>query len=150
MVKKITVDKITDIGYTKGGQKMRYYLADTWNDGDNNFCYLVTISTTKGAKVLLCQVYGDKFVIEDDVTEAVSNVVPIAEMFECCHEVEAKNIYKRVSREEIMPRKKEYDRAVLIRMSQEQHEKLKKIANAKGKGIADIVRDYIQRAKCPK
>ena len=49
-----------------------------------------------------------------------------------------------------MARKKEYERAVLIRMSQEQHEKLKKIASAKGKGIADIVRDYIQRAKCPK
>lgn len=126
----------------------RYYLADTWSDGNYDFCYIVTISTTEGARVLIAQAVGGKYIVEDDVTEAVTNVVPLADMFECAHEIEAKEIYTRVSREVTMPRKKEFECAVLVRMSKEQHEKIQRIAEQKGKSIADVVRDYIQRAKC--
>lgn len=128
----------------------RYYIADVWSDGVYDYCYVVTLSTTEGARVWIAQVVGDKYVLEDDVTEAVANAVPIAEMFECSYEIEDKQVYHRVAREDSMARKKEFDTAVLVRMSKEHHEKLEKIAQAKGIALADVIRSMINRAKCPK
>ena len=54
------------------------------------------------------------------------------------------------TREETMSRKKEFEKAVLVRMTEEQHEKIAKIAKKKQATIADTIREYIKRAKCPK
>ena len=129
----------------------RYYVADTWSDGAYDYCYIVTMSTKKGVQVFIALVIGEHYILLDDCTEAVQNVVPLAEMFEGAYEIEAKNIFARISREEInMPRKKEFQKAVLVRMSDEQHEKLQKIADAKKTSSANVLREYIKRAKCPK
>lgn len=128
----------------------RYYVADTWSDGVNNYCYILTMSTTEGVKVYVALVVGESYIMDEDVTEAVENVVPLADMFADSYEIDSKNIYARVKREEYMARKKEYETAILVRINKAQHEKIKAIAEEKNKSIADILRDYIKRAKSPK
>lgn len=129
---------------------VRYYIADMWSTGDTNYCYIITISPTKGVKVFVALALEDKYILEDDVTIAVSNTVPLAEMFCDAYEVEQRQIYSRIEGGEVMPRKKEYETAILVRISKEQHDKLQKIATAKGQGVAETVREYIKRAKMPK
>lgn len=124
----------------------RYYVADTWNDGDNNFCYIVEVSTS-GIKVYIAYVIEDKYILDDECTEAVQNVVPLIEMFDGAYEIEAKYIYKRIERGCEMPRKKEYDKAVLVRMDEKTYKKLCNIAEAKGITFAEVIRRQIKNAK---
>ena len=127
----------------------RYYVADTWSDGNNDFCYIITISAIEGIKVFIAYVIGEKYVIEDECTSAVENTVPLIEMFDGAYEIEAKNVFQRVQREETMPRKKEFSKAILVRLDENLYKKLFDIAEAKGLTFAEVMRQQLKRAKKP-